>query len=459
MEQIYIFSKMLYLKMSASNFFLLLLYIIKFSAQSHGIQIGLNSTCTFGPGISFDCNKSPMLAIRARIDRASANEDRIITLMFVVPENRGEPCLSYRSSQRTGWTDSCTQDINLNWNSSYGNGNFSLSFTESDLFSRNEAYWLLNISGRNCPHEICTLRLNASNLDDCCTSTSSLPFEIRPTVLTVSPPDDTTNRESPSENESVSPVVYSVIIVIVVLVALLILIYVIQKFYRKRQVQKAKFYEWDINPAVPITIFVAFLDEHPTHKQVVLKFANYLKEYFRFKIILELYNREAIYENPTDWLEKSLSSSNIVLVIWSSGANERWNNPEKFTDRLDLFTPVLKRIKQNLSYERNLSKYMVGQFEYSSNEVLPKPIRSSNSITCVTLMTEFNLFCQKLVDVANSSKSFPQKSKVSLSKNSVPDEAVALEESISEMKDSAQLNGKAQSALKLENQVTTNNPV
>ena len=441
--------------MSASFFFLILFNIIKFAAQSYGIQIGLNSTCTFGPGIDFRCNMSPMLAIRARIDRASANEDRTITLMFVVPENRGEPCLGYLSSQDTQWTQSCRQRINLNYNS-YGNGNFSLSLTETDLFSRNQTYWLFNISGSRCDHEICTLRLNASNLDDCCTSTSSLPFEISSTV---SPPDDTTNRESPSENEGVSLVVYSVIIIIVVFVVLLILIYAIQKFYRKRRVQKAEFYEWDINPAVPITIFVAFLDEHPTHKQVVLKFANYLKEYFRFKIILELYNREAIYENPTDWLEESLSSSNIVLVIWSSGATERWNNPENFTDRLDLFTPVLKRIKQNLTYKRNLSKYMFGQFEYSSNEVLPKPIRSSNSIICVTLMTEFNLFCQKLVDVANSSKSFPQKSKVSLSKNSVPDEAVALEESISEMKDSAQLNGKAQSALKLENQVTINNPV
>ena len=211
-------------------------------------------------------------------------------------------------------------------------------------------------------------------------------------------------------------------------------------------------------PAISITIFVAFLDEHPTHKLVVLKFSNYLREYFRYKIILELYNREAIYENPFDWLEESLSSSNIVLVIWFSGATERWNNPEKFTDKLDLFTPVLKRIKQNLTYERNLLKYMFGQFEYSSSEVLPKPIRSSNSITCVTLMTEFNLFCQKLVDVANS-KTFPPKSKVSLTKNSVPDEAIVLEESISKMKDSAQLNEKAQSALKLENQVTIKNPV
>ena len=426
--------------MLAFNIVLILFGIIAFLAQSYEIQIGLNSTCTFGPGISYRCNMSPMLAIRARIDRVSTNKDRIITLMFVVPKERGDPCLGYLSSTFNGrWGQTCRDSTSLNnFNyTSYGNGTYRLIFTETDLFSDNPTYWLFNISGSECDHEICTLRLNASNLDDCCTSTSSLPFEISSTV---SPPNDSTKLESPSENESVFPAVYSVIIVIVVLVVLTFSICFIHKFNQKRQVQKAKFYKWEICPAIPITIFVAFLDEHPTHKQVVLKFANYLKEHFRFKIILELYNREAIYENPTDWLEESLSSSTIALVIWSSGANERWNNPEKFTDRLDLFTPVLKRIKQNLTYERNLSKYMFGQFEYSSSEVLPKPIRSSNSITCVTLMTEFNLFCQKLVDVANSSKSFPQKLKVSLTKNSVSDEAVALEESISEMKDSAQLN-------------------
>ena len=453
---------MLYFKMLAFNIVVILVCIIGFFTQSCGIQIGLNSTCTFRPGISYRCNISPMLAIRARIDRVFTTKDRVITLMFVVPKERGDACLGYLSSTLNGeWQKTCKIETTLseyNFRSD-GNGNFSLSFTETDLFSSNQTYWLFNISGSRCDHEICSLRLNASNLDDCCTLTSSLTFEVSSAVSTVSPPDDTTNLESRSENESASPAVYSVIIVFLVLVVLTFLIFFIHKFNQKRQVQKAKFYEWDICPAISITIFVAFLDEHPTHKQVVLKFANYLKQYFRFNIILELYNREAIYENPTDWLEQSLSSSKIVLVIWSSGANERWNNPEKFTDRLDLFTPVLKRIKQNLTYERNLSKYMVGQFEYSSNEVLPKPIRSSNSITCVTLMTEFNLFCQKLVIVANSSKSFSQKSKVSLTKNFVADEAVALEESISEMKDSAQLNGKAQSALKLENQVTFKNPV
>ena len=233
--------------MLASNIVLISFCIIGLSAQSHGIQVGLNSTCTFGPGLSYRCNMSPMLAISARIDRVSAIEDRTITLMFVVPEERGYPCLGYLSSTFDGrWGQTCRDGKSLrgfNY-TSYGNGTYRLIFTEKDLFSRNQTYWLFNISGRRCDHEICTLRLNASNLNDCCSSTSSLPFEISSTV---SPPNDSTKLESPSENESVSPTVLSVIIFIVVLVVLAFLIVFIHKFNQKRQVQKPKVYEWDIS--------------------------------------------------------------------------------------------------------------------------------------------------------------------------------------------------------------------
>ena len=192
---------MTYFKILASDIVLILFYIFGFSAQSYGIQVGLKSACTFGPSISPSCNMSPTLSINARTDRISPNEGRI-TLMFFVPEQRGDPCLSYRSSASPRWGWSCQIDNHLNQYNflSFGYGVYSLSFTETDLFSGSEMYWYFNISGTRCRHEICTLRLNASNVDNCSTWTSSLPFEVNSAVSRVSPPNGATALKPPSKN-------------------------------------------------------------------------------------------------------------------------------------------------------------------------------------------------------------------------------------------------------------------
>ena len=168
----------------------------------------------------------------------------------------------------------------------------------------------------------------------------------------------------------------------------------------------------------------------------MLKFANYLKERFGFQIKLELFDRETIYKNPASWLERSLALSDIVLVIWSPGAEQRWNNPKAFSDRLDLFSPVLNQIKNDISYCRNWSKYMFAYFEYCSIENQLKHYCLSNFIPCVQLMSNFYLFCTKLADFANQFKNRFQKSEALLRKTSTDTsfpEAIALGGSIVEM--------------------------
>ena len=162
---------MTYFKILASDIVLIFFYIFGFSAQSYGFQVGLKSACRFGPSISYYCNMSPTLSISARIDRISPEEGRIITLIFFVPEQRGDPCLSYRSSTSPNWSRSCQIGNYLKQFNflSFGYGVYSLSFTETDLFSRSEMYWYFRISGTRCDHELCTLRLNASNVDNCST--------------------------------------------------------------------------------------------------------------------------------------------------------------------------------------------------------------------------------------------------------------------------------------------------
>jgi len=304
-----------------------------------------------------------------------------------------------------------------------------------NIFAIFQKHGSFNVSGSDCagPKQRGSLRLNISIIDSCCPSVSSTPTEVSlsdSTSLLSHAETETNSLKDNTDSQEISPAVYAIISIVIVLV-FIILICFGYKLHQRRRL-KFKFYETNIHPTLPITVFIVFLDEHPFHKEVVLRFANYLKRSFNFKIILELYNRETIYKNPTSWLEDSLTSSDIVLVIWSPGAKERWNNPEKFKERLDLFTPVLNRVKKDNTYTRNISKYIYAYFDYYDWKDLPKLIPNSNSIPCIKLMTEFQSFCLKLIQFSNNYKGLSQKSKLLFEQKfteSIPDEALALEES------------------------------
>ena len=123
------------------------------------------------------------------------------------------------------------------------------------------------------------------------------------------------------------------------------------------------------------TLFLVFMDEHSKHKDVVLKLASFLKADFGLTIFLDLYEQEEVYGNPAAWLEKA-SAANFVLVIWSPKTEERWRNPEASTSSHDLFTPLLKQMKEDLILKRNVSKYMIAYFEYCSDVAIPSSIRN-----------------------------------------------------------------------------------
>ena len=222
---------------------------------------------------------------------------------------------------------------------------------------------------------------------------------------------------------------------LVIFFALLAGIFFGNKRFLRFLIQKRKIYEIMIFPKISFTFYLAFFDEHPNRKAVVLRFADYLMVRFGFKVILELFAREAIYKNPAAWLEKSLASLNIILANWSPGAVQRWNNSEKFNHRLDLLASVLKRVKSDLALRRNFSKYLFAYFQYHDNNV-PRFIRNS-SIPCIKLMANFYSFWNKLIEFSKQLENF-QKSKITFSADSIEEnsaEAVELERSISEMTD------------------------
>ena len=412
-----------------------------------GKQIGFNNTCSISPSFLFPCSKHLELSIRAEVSCNASNGDKELNIIFNLNKERGKQCYALWNNTY-GRRYSCWDNFPDLWPNirpqpgekemfiiTFGNELLTDMFPNSNF----ETLWHFSVNGKKCHRQKCSLQVNHSIFDNC-SSTSPFTHEMTST-------DQTVQRHSISPvtvysaiiadySRGISHVtVYSVVIAVTAL-ALLLLFCFGYRYKQKNKIINAKFHELEIFPHVAITLYLAFLDDHSVHKEVVLKFANYLKERFGFQIKLELFDRETIYDNPASWLERSLALSDIVLVIWSPGAEQRWNNPDAFTDRLDLFTPVLNRIKTDVSYCRNRSKYMFAYFEYCSIENQLKHYCLSNSIPCVQLMSDFYLLCTKLADFANKFKNLSQKSRALLRKTSTDTnypERIALEESIGEM--------------------------
>ena len=409
-------------------------FVFGLFAFSNGNQRIIDSKKCIFEALSGECGISSDISIRAEKDPDFC-KSRLIKLVFTFLEERGTPCLVYGAHSKDlepGICHNAQNEIK-----SYGNGTymFSIQYNEN-----NTRYF--QIGGKRECSESCSLNINSSNFDTC----------VQPTSSAVTFLNNLTTIET--TKEGISPVALSMIILAIILFLSVFLLFVGYKRYQKHRIINSKFNEIDLVPYAPsLTIFLVFLDQHNDHhKSVVLRFATYLKERFGFTILFELYNREKIYENPASWLEKSLSNSDVVLVIWSPGATERWNNPERYTDRLDLFTPVLKLIKTELGLQRNLSKFMFGYFEYCDSVDYPKSIQNS-SIPCLKLMREFYSFCNKLTDLANKSKTKSHKFKVTIKKNcteSILAEATSLEASISKMSSLVQ-NDKTWKSSKTEN--------
>jgi len=358
--------------MAAANFFFSLCVIAILFLHCKGVQSNFRNVCTFPHPLQSEILHE--ISIRAEVNYDFSCEEKRINLYFSVPEERGEPCLRFRNNNAAGnyknWQDTC--NFTGSYFSSYGNGTYN--YTELKLFLNGPVTWDFKVYGNKSGDEACDMWLDISIFNGCMlTSEPSTSLTVSTTV--------STRRDS--SKESILPVIYSVIIAVIVFL-ILALIYFALTFFQRRRMMRANFYEVKISQFDPLTIFVVFSDEHPFHKEVVLRFTNFLKARYGFKTILDLYDRETIYENPAAWLEKSLLSSDVVLVIWSPGAEERWKNPEQFTD---------------------------------NSQDLPKSVQS-NSIPCIKLMTDFYRFCNKMIDLSKNSKSFSKKSKLLISKES-----------------------------------------
>ena len=177
---------------------------------------------------------------------------------------------------------------------------------------------------------------------------------------------------------------------------LILLITRILIYFRKRKV-------WQIQSMVypyfqiPVDLFLVYLNDHPNHTEVVLKFAALLKQDYGVNVRLDLYEREKIYSNPAGWLDEVMTSCKKVLVIWSPGAEAKWRNQEQLTDRHDMFTPVLRRLNHDLIMSSNLEKYQYAYFDYCCETDIPPSFRNRN-IAKFQLTKQRNNLIMKLAD-------------------------------------------------------------
>ena len=106
-----------------------------------------------------------------------------------------------------------------------------------------------------------------------------------------------------------------------------------------------------------------------------------------------MYSKQEIYDNPANWLERALGADKI-LVVWSLKTAAQWEEVNKVNDKLDVLSPVMRQIKNDLVLNNDLSKYIFVTFSYYKNASLPF---TKNKIRNFELMKQFQAFLDVLL--------------------------------------------------------------
>ena len=147
------------------------------------------------------------------------------------------------------------------------------------------------------------------------------------------------------------------------------------------------------DPIEPETLYLVFVDDHPKHRDVVLKLASHLKFKMGFQVLFELYQKEEVHKGPSAWMKKSLAGCDKVLFVWSPGASNRWRlqNDQKLSD--DMYTPVLAKAAKDLL--KNPHRYHFVSFDYCVSDDVPDEFRNRRC-NFYNLMEDYDEFYCKL---------------------------------------------------------------
>ena len=323
-----------------------------------------NKSCLFRSDYRYRCSKQRIVVNVIPSTKSRCNQP-IANVTFKLPDKFGSPyvryCFQPNSSERCKFVSDFQELHRRNYS-------FNLNVSLSALPYR------IAVTGENCRSEYCPYNINSSFFANC----SNLEFVSG---------ENRFKDEDASHTTAIAALSASVGFLCLVLFAL------VARFFAIKLNTKCTKMSKDLTSSdifllnSSSSVFVVFVDEHPNHRNVVLKFFTFLKAHFGLNVFLYLYNQEEIYANPVAWLEKAFTAD-IVLMIWSSGAQERWHNPQNFTDKLDLFAVVSKQVRSDLILKRNVSKYLLAYFDYCNDFNIPRDL--TDFIPHYRLLSECN---------------------------------------------------------------------
>ena len=282
-----------------------------------------------------------------------------IVASVVLPEDYGKPETILTSCSQHPCTE---KEFQQSVYTTYEETAFQ--FTKS-LHLVKYSHFELLVYGDRCLAEICLLPFNSTTVSDCSPTTpnNSLIAEKR--------------KSFPESGVNISAVVPALLLTL--LLAIIVLGVIVRRKFTNRiatdaasSAERASMQVTSESSEEPKSVFIVFSDDHPLHREVVLKFAAFLQSDFGFQIILDLYDRETIYTDPAAWLERSLKADNI-LVIWSPGSDLRLKNR---TGKYDMFSPVVRKIKNDALFERDTSKYIFVYLDYCSEKHIQSILKS-----------------------------------------------------------------------------------
>ena len=308
------------------------------------------------------CSRKP---IKIEVTTKSVCE---VTTKFDLPQEFGTPYVKFFSCKESPCT--ATERAVAE----------ALSIPEGDdQFTKlvdptNTSYYEIDIAGEACRRDVCYLSFSVSDLENCNVSQ----------FLNIG-----ATSAQPKSNTVFATIVATAIamLIILLLIALLVVNYKFKKKFAICWKSNARRSIEDDFAAMKFRrlprIFMVFSDDHPLHREVVLKFASVLEADFGFQVILDLYDRKNVHLDPVAWLEQSLQVDK-VLVIWSPCVKAR---EQRKCNVYDMFLPVLKQVKHDIHFGEDASKYVFVKFEYVC-ENLPADL-FSDRISCFDIPLRF----------------------------------------------------------------------
>ena len=304
--------------------------------------------------LSISCNP-PFVSCSGEaieIDISSSTQCQVMTT-FNLPQVNGEPVVFF---------ESCTEETCCKRH--FEAGSEIMLLQNENKFRRKidptkKQYFEISVRGDQCQTETCCLPFHSKMLKNCS----------EPKLLGIRHPDAS---KSMSFGSAISAGLLSFLLLVIIG---MLIAFVKWKKHHRQPRNDLEAEGCQLKPIKSMSdgassVFIVFTDDHPSHKDVVLKFATLLEADYGFKVVLELYDREKVYTDPTAWLEKSLHADKI-LVIWSPGAEYMMKSNQADLNQYNMFLPVLKKIKEDVITGKDLSKYGFVCFEYCSKDILP----------------------------------------------------------------------------------------